>query len=242
MTNVAFLSALAAHDGFAAGDVDTGLIDREAAALTTAPEPSAEIWALAGIAALGLLDAPAGGDPWAALTGWRLWGEARQVARLERDGEVVEVGVATLDGGRFSATTPAGELALSVAQAGAGGRLRVEAEGRRSDATAVRHGDSLTVFHDGAAFAFAVPDALALAEEAAHGGDRVIAPMTGLLKSVAAVPGAGVERGAALVVMEAMKMEHTLRAPRDGTVAEVLAAAGDQVQEGAVLVVLEAEE
>ena len=241
VTNVTFLSALAAHEGFAAGDVDTGLIDREAAALTAAAEPSAEIWALAGVTALGLLDPPAGGDPWAVLTGWRLWGEARQTARLERGGEVVEVGVATLAPGRFAAETPAGEITLSVRIGRDGSTLRIEAEGRRSGATAVRHGEALTVFHAGAAHAFSVPDALALAEEAGHGGDRVTAPMTGLVKTVAATSGAAVERGAALVVMEAMKMEHTLRAPRDGVVAEVMTAAGDQVHEGAVLVTLEEE-
>ncbi|HET7409874.1 MAG TPA: biotin/lipoyl-containing protein, partial [Paracoccaceae bacterium] len=238
VTNVAFLSALARHGGFAAGEFDTGVIDREAAAMTAAPEPSAEAWALAAIAALGLDEPPASGDPWAALTGWRLWGEARQTARLEREG-VVEVPVTTLGPGRFAAATPAGEVELGVARNAAG--LRIEAGGRRSDATVVRHGDGVTVFHGGQAHAFTVPDALALADEAHAGGDRVTAPMTGLVKSVAAVPGAQVTRGAALAVMEAMKMEHTLRAPRDGTVSQVLAAAGDQVAEGAVLVTLEAE-
>ena len=237
VTNVAFLSALARHPGFAAGEVDTGLIDREAAALTAAPEPPAEAWALAAIAALGLAKHPASADPWATLAGWRLWGEARQSALLEHEDAVLEVPVTTLGVGRFAAATPAGEIGLSVARNGA--TLRIEANGRRSNASVARHGQGVTVFHQGLSHAFTVPDALALAEEAVQGGDRVTAPMTGLVKSVSAASGQRVERGAALAVMEAMKMEHTLRAPRDGVVAEVMAAAGDQVAEGAVLVTLE---
>ena len=249
VTNVAFLSALAAHAGFAAGDVDTGLIDRDAAALTAAPEPTAEAWAIAAVAALDLNAAPAepqGGDPWTTLTGWRLWGAARQTARFEHAGHLHAVAVTTYAPGRFHADTPAGTVAIVIRTARDGRTWRVEADGHRGDATAVRHkgahGDELTVFHAGQAHAFTVPDALALAEEASHGGDRVAAPMTGLVKSVAATPGARVERGAALAVMEAMKMEHTLRAPRDGAVAEVLAAPGEQVAEGAVLVTLEPED
>ncbi len=246
VTNVAFLAALAGHADFVAGDVDTGLIDRDAAALTAAPEPSAEAWALAAVASLGLMVAPAAthaaGDPWAQLVGWRIWGAARQTARLEHAGTLCEVGVTTRSAGRFDADTPAGPIALEIRIARDGRTWRIESEGRRSDATAVRRGDELTVFHAGQAHAFLVPDALALAEEAAHGGDRVAAPMTGLVKSVAARPGARVERGAALAVMEAMKMEHTLRSPRDGTVAEVLVAAGEQVAEGAVLITLEPED
>jgi 3-methylcrotonyl-CoA carboxylase alpha subunit len=75
-----------------------------------------------------------------------------------------------------------------------------------------------------------------------QGGDAVIAPMPGLVKLVAATPGAAVSRGDALMVLEAMKMEHTLAAPRDGVVAEVLAAEGDQVAEGALLLTLAAED
>ena len=246
VTNVAFLAALAAHPSFAAGDVDTGLIDRDAARLTAAPDPTPEAWALAAIAALELMAAPspadASADPWATLTGWRLWGRARQTARLEHAGHLAEVVVATHAPGRFEAETPAGPVALAIRMARDGRTWRVETEGHRGDATAFRQGEALTVFHAGQAHAFTVPDALALAEEAGAGGDRVAAPMTGLVKSVAAAPGARVERGAALAVMEAMKMEHTLRAPRDGTVAEVLAAPGEQVAEGAVLVTLEPEE
>jgi len=70
----------------------------------------------------------------------------------------------------------------------------------------------------------------------------VEAPMPGLLKAVLVAPGAEVAKGAALAVLEAMKMEHTLKAARDGVVAEVLCETGAQVEAGVALVRLEEEE
>ena len=66
--------------------------------------------------------------------------------------------------------------------------------------------------------------------------------MPGLVKVMKAEAGQAVERGQALIVLEAMKMEHTLTAPRDGTVAEVLAGEGDQVTDGTILLRLESEQ
>ena len=77
--------------------------------------------------------------------------------------------------------------------------------------------------------------------EAAGGDGLTRAPMPGRVVSVAVVPGQAVAAGDRLAVLEAMKMEHTLRAARDGTVAEVLAAEGDQVEAGAPLIRLEEE-
>jgi acetyl/propionyl-CoA carboxylase alpha subunit len=75
--------------------------------------------------------------------------------------------------------------------------------------------------------------------DALAGGDEIRAPMPGKVLDVKAVAGVEVKKGAALVVLEAMKMEHTLAAPRDGRIAEVSAAAGAQTAEGVVLVRLE---
>ena len=80
-----------------------------------------------------------------------------------------------------------------------------------------------------------------MAVKQAYGGDdRVFAPMPGLIKLVAVAPGAAVHRGQSLIVMEAMKMEHTLSAPCDGTVAEIMVAEGDQVAADRLLLVMEA--
>ena len=74
---------------------------------------------------------------------------------------------------------------------------------------------------------------------ASGGGNRVSAPMPGRVVVVKAQPGADVRAGEEVVVIEAMKMELSLKAPRDGRIAEVRATAGEFVDADAVLVVLE---
>jgi 3-methylcrotonyl-CoA carboxylase alpha subunit len=94
---------------------------------------------------------------------------------------------------------------------------------------------------DGATFTFTLPDLLAGDSEGDAAGDSIIAPMPGLVKIVNAKAGQAVAKGDPLIVLEAMKMEHTLSAPRDGTIAEILVAEGDQVTDGTMLLALEAE-
>jgi 3-methylcrotonyl-CoA carboxylase alpha subunit len=67
-------------------------------------------------------------------------------------------------------------------------------------------------------------------------GAGLVAPMPGKVIALLAAPGAAVEKGAPLLVLEAMKMEHTISAPRAGTVKAFRVAAGEQVSEGAELV------
>jgi len=75
--------------------------------------------------------------------------------------------------------------------------------------------------------------------DAEHGEGRLTAPMPGKVIAVLVEPGTVVEKGTPLIVMEAMKMEHTIGAPAAGTVSEVLYAVGDQVADGAQLLVLD---
>jgi 3-methylcrotonyl-CoA carboxylase alpha subunit len=82
--------------------------------------------------------------------------------------------------------------------------------------------------------------AFAAADAAGAGrGDRIVAPMPGRIVLVKAAPGQVVAEGDELLVMEAMKMELSLKAPRAGSVAAVRATAGDFVDADAVLLTLE---
>jgi acetyl/propionyl-CoA carboxylase alpha subunit len=74
---------------------------------------------------------------------------------------------------------------------------------------------------------------------AATAAGSLLAPMPGTVVRVLAEPGAAVEAGRPLVVLEAMKMEHTVAAPLDGVVAEIAVGQGDQVETGQVLAVVE---
>jgi 3-methylcrotonyl-CoA carboxylase alpha subunit len=239
VTNLAFLGALARHEGFARGEVDTGLIERDIDALTAEPPLPEEAVALAVLTGLGLLDHPADPDPFAQLRGWRHFASDAAFGALDHHGERLERSVRTEGNGHFRIEGGVAPLDLSVAATGDG--LTLVSGGYRQTAHVARHGASVSVFLGGHAWSFGLPDALTPADEAAAGGDVVTAPMPGLVKVVSAAPGQEVARGDALIVMEAMKMEHTLTAPRDGVVAEVLAEAGEQVLEGAVLLKLEEE-
>ncbi|MCC4299085.1 acetyl-CoA carboxylase biotin carboxylase subunit [Aurantimonas coralicida] len=247
VTNVAFLSRLASHAGFAAGDVDTGLIGRDQEALTAPEARSTEAAAIAALAQLGHVPAAGDGsgdrdaDPWARLRGFHAWGVARQAARFEGEGNTRhDLIVSDLGKGRFSVAAEGATLELALAESPGGDTIRIEADGRIFGAAIAREPDALTVFLDGAAHRFADYSAMAHADEGA-GGDRVAAPMPGLVKLVAVKAGATVTKGEALIVLEAMKMEHTLKSPRDGTVAELLVGEGDQVEDGALLLALEPE-
>ena len=243
-TNVEFLHRLVTCEPFAAADLDTGLIERHHDALF-APQhkPVREALALACAALLMREGATAReASPWASLAHWRLNGGYTQSIGW-RD---VESDTA------FAATFAQDVGAQTLACAG-----RVESyawwRGRGADEYGATIGDTRVtgrvfidgdVFHVfclGAAVSFEWQNLIAHAADAEHGEGRLTAPMPGKVIAVLVEPGAAVEKGAPLIVMEAMKMEHTIGAPFAGTVTEVLYAVGDQVADGAQLLVLEAD-
>ncbi len=237
-TNVAFLAALARHKGFAAGEVDTGLIERDLESLLgTEVAHSEEAWCVAALYAAGALGEPVSNDPWDRLSGFRLWGGAQQVVTLSVGEEAREVRIA-YDGTHYTIVLPSGESTLRVVERRVNQAVLDFGDRRLTLSYAPRFG-GLTVFHDGAAERFDLPDRLAGESDSAGAGNSIIAPMSGRILLVKVAAGASVEKGQVLLVEEAMKMEHSLTAPRDGVVSEVRVSLGDQVDEGAVLIALE---
>ncbi|MFU8864956.1 MAG: acetyl/propionyl/methylcrotonyl-CoA carboxylase subunit alpha [Rhodobacterales bacterium] len=227
VTNLGFLSALCAHEGFTAGDMDTGLIGRDLAQLVAVQAPQPADVALAALAALGLLER----DGWD--TGFALWSPLERQVALEHNGAVL-VAKVVCDRADKRRVVLDGVVVQAVRQ---GGRWVLDGH----VAPAVRMtGDLVTVF-TGAGLAFRVIDPLARDAGATGDGNLVEAPMPGMVKAVFAEAGQTVKAGDRLAVLEAMKMEHALLAARDGVVAEVLVSAGTQVEAGAALVRLEAE-
>ncbi len=240
-TNAGFLARLCRLPAFAAGDVDTGLIGRAGEGLLADPDASEEVFALAALSALGFLDAPADADPWGHVRGFRLWGNAAQTVFLDHGGAEHALRVTALGKDRFRIDHDG--MATDIRVQSADGRaVQAEFDGHLLPATIHREGADIAVFFAGHGHAFAVTQEAGHQGEAAAGGDRLLAPMPGLVRIVSVAPGARVARGDALVTMEAMKMELVLAAPRDGVVAAVPVAAGEQVAEGALLLALEPEE
>ncbi|RUV66533.1 3-methylcrotonyl-CoA carboxylase, partial [Mesorhizobium sp. M5C.F.Ca.IN.020.14.1.1] len=220
--NTAFLAALAADADFSAGDVDTGLIGRHQQALTAVPPPSSEIVAAAAFAASGAGTQAPSNDPWSSLAGYSHFHTVPRRTRLRYGDDEIVALVSVRPDKRFQVALDAPYDSASPLDLRAAPRL-------------ARWPGHVTVFSGAIGYSFAVPDPLARADEIAAGSDSLRAPMPGLVKLVRAARGEAVIKGQPLLILEAMKMEHTISATHDGTIAEI-AAEGAQVTDGAVLV------
>ena len=248
-TNLEFLATVLRHDAYQDGAVATSFVEANAAELLT-PAPPPDDRALA-IACLWLLcrqrqdmDAAAAAStdphsPWHRFDGWRLNDVGHQTLRLRAGHEPVAID-ARADGAGWRLHIGARELRGSAELADDGG-LEVELDGARWRAGVVALGDQLHLFTPFGRFQVQRIDPLAIAAAADEQGDVLTAPMPGKIVRQLIAAGDRVGRGAPLLVLEAMKMEHTIVAPGDGRVAALRYAEGDQVEEGAVLLDFEAE-
>ncbi|TGT43765.1 acetyl/propionyl/methylcrotonyl-CoA carboxylase subunit alpha [Mesorhizobium sp. M8A.F.Ca.ET.165.01.1.1] len=219
--NAAFLAALAADPDFAAGDVDTGLIGRHQEMLTAVAPPTGEIISAAALAASGAGALPSD-DPWSSLAGYAHFHGVARRTRLKFGDEAILAKVSMRPDGRFQVALDAPYDSTNSHDLRAVPRL-------------ARWPGHITVFEGAVAYTFTVPDPLARSDEAAAASGSLRAPMPGLVKLVRVAKGDAVIKGQILLILEAMKMEHTIAAPHDGVIAEI-AGEGSQVTDGAVLV------
>ena len=175
------------------------------------------------------------GDPWSTLIGWRLWGTAEQRVHLDIDGDAVEALVTFMDGGGCRVESGTASLVAKLVRRD-GERVVLDLSDRIVPVRIVPAGAGVHLLHDGRSYAVVLPETAAEDDEAAGALVRVTAPLPGKVVKTAVRGGDVVERGATLVVLEAMKMELNVEAPRSGAIGEVAVSEGDQVVEGAVLV------
>jgi 3-methylcrotonyl-CoA carboxylase alpha subunit len=242
--NTEFLLAIASHPAFLAADVDTRFIERHQTDLLPEPAPVGDD--VLALAALGvLLDrsakararAAASGDPyspWAGNDGWRLNDDAHDTLTLRDGGTDRPVHLIYRRGG-YRLALPGGAVE-ATGQLAEDGNLSVDLGGLRTSATIIRRGADITVFHQGASHRLILIEPLAGADDAEAPGGKLIAPMPGRIIAMLVEPGAEVTKGQPLIVMEAMKMEHTIKAPAEGRIEKVRYAVGDQVEDGAELI------
>jgi 3-methylcrotonyl-CoA carboxylase alpha subunit len=240
-SNIAFLKRVVESKPFATADLDTGLIERNQDALFPVAQPASK--QVLALAAASLLASErdrvaANDDPWAQTSGWRMnaimqrtleFGDESNkyavVIGYERAGWSLQYGGSTAS--MILAAHDVTELTLKLDDVTVRGAV-------------VREGEVFHVFHDGIHTVLNYNDPLAHAGEAETEGGRLTAPMPGKIVAVLVEKGSAVEKGSPLLIMEAMKMEHTISAPVNGTVEDVLYAIGDQVAEGAQLLAFKA--
>jgi acetyl-CoA/propionyl-CoA carboxylase biotin carboxyl carrier protein len=226
VTNTDFVRFLLTDADVIAGQLDTGLLDRRAGDFT----PGGDEPALLAAAVFRWLRrwADSGKRLWARPSGWRIGAPAPVLARLgvgprtvivNITGTLAEATISVDDNGTqpFTASLRDGELRLL---AGGGERLFwVTAAGPEVWVTGPA---GTTVVRQ-------LPEAAVRARDVHQGEAEILSPMPGAVIALPVADGAAVRRGDALVVVEAMKMEHALTAPTDGVV-RLLVAAGDQVK------------
>ncbi|WP_199439358.1 biotin carboxylase N-terminal domain-containing protein [Umezawaea beigongshangensis] len=233
-TNIPFLRALLADPDVRAGNLDTGLVERKLDSLVEVDVPD-EVLAAAGLERLLAQEGVAGSDPWDAPGGWRLGEHAWTVWRIDAPGrgavevrvrgraENAEVAVGAATPVRTRVSTVDGQLVV-------GGRRYAVA----------RDGDVLWLGADGRSWPLVESPLLASAGSAGAGatGGPLVSPMPGTVLLVRAARGDTVTAGQPLLVVEAMKMEHSVVAPIDGVLTELHAHPGQQVALGQPLAVV----
>jgi len=242
-TNAAFLRRLVMTDSFSQAKLDTALIEREQAALAPNDGDSdPALWALAAIAGVATSEAASRDardphSPWQAQDGWRLGAAAARALTLEHRGAQRSVAV---QGAGEQWTVHMDGNTLQGSGRLAGDALRVQIGEQLHRATVIRDGNDLYLFGSEGVQRFTLHDPVSEADQSVADAGSLVAPMPGRIVATLVAPGTAVKRGTPLLVLEAMKMEHTLQAPADGTVQGYRVKAGDQVGDGAVLVDFEA--
>jgi geranyl-CoA carboxylase alpha subunit len=247
-SNQGFLADCLADDVFVRGQgVHTGFVAERMGLPPAAPVPSAHTVALAALAAKadtlpcnaqgGLQSAPLSQGQ---AQGLLQWGELRWAYRITAHGSGWQVHCHTMNTPETShAETVSLKLSHVHWQDAVHSELALECDGVRERLCTARSDSGVHIFHRGRAWAFECPAVNRLAEQAADSG-AVLAPLTARVLQVMVTPGQAVQAGERLLVLEAMKMEHTLTAPITGSVGKLLAQAGGQALKGALLLQIEA--
>src|ERR1700730_6364352 len=252
-TNLDLLRAIAAHQAFTEASPDTGFIVRHTDDLLPKLQPAGnDVLAMAAIgllcerAASVRIQAERSADPWSPWTsqnGWRLNEEACETVRLR---EIVPEGGGNRtveiryprNGWRLD--LPGGTFFPASGTLAPDGTLAVDLDGHRVKAVWVRSGEEILVFAGAkAAHRFELASPVAGVERRDEPPGPLASPTPGRIAALLAAPGVKVEANQPVLVLEAMKMEHMLRAPKAGILKEFKFQLGDHVSEGVELATFE---
>ncbi len=240
ITNIPFLAALVMHPDVRKNAIDTGFIERHLQQLTPPARALGDLELAAAVAAILNHEAQWAGvdshSPWR-VSGWMPVGQRRRTfifrqgaaeyKAVRRYGE--DVSILTI-GNRETAfaytSKGAGELGLTLGDV-------------RSRCVVILDGQELYLRTRNGRFDLHWVDPFGSEDEEQVGEDRIIAPLPGTVVALLAEEGAPLEKGAAILTLEVMKMEQTLRAPFAGVLKRVKCKVGDIVQEGAELAEIE---
>jgi 3-methylcrotonyl-CoA carboxylase alpha subunit len=238
-TNLAFLERVVKHPAFLAGDTDTAFIERHRADLLP-PPGAAPVEALVAAAARIFMDeqrsiAASPSSPWNDTRGWRLNAPAWRKMELRGDDGVVHTLDAEMQAGRAKVRVGMATHAVMLGPC-EGDRLQVGLDDETYFAHVARLRDLLSVTTPRGRFEFTRVDPFHYEPTDAVPDARLTALMPGRVVKVMAHAGDKVAKGQALMILEAMKMEHTVTSPREGVIDRVAFKENELVPADAVLV------
>ncbi|KPQ23370.1 MAG: 3-methylcrotonyl-CoA carboxylase alpha subunit [Halomonas sp. HL-48] len=245
VTNRAFLMRLATHPGFKNVELDTRFIERNEATLFAPPTYSREAYASAALIGLHQLAQECESDsPWDRHDGFRL--NAPHTIRIalcdpasaqtpDSDKAVVIVEGKRNAGESLWNLTINDETLTASLQPLSGDAVAITLDGHRRRLQARRDGHVVVIADPSGETRLFWRRIDAIDHGHHEAESNLTAPMHGTVVALLVEPGASVEKGMPLMVMEAMKMEHTMTAPADGSVASFHFQPGDTVGQGDVL-------
>jgi 3-methylcrotonyl-CoA carboxylase alpha subunit len=241
VTNIPFLAALVTHPDVRANVIDTGFIERELTQLT-APSTPGDIELCAAVAAIVHEERKSARkeahSPWQTF-GWMPVGKRQRVfAFRQATGAEQKV---TLQYGAGASVLSIGErqFTFETSSADDDGGFDLTLDGMKSRVMAVIDGHELYLRTRGGRFDLHWVDPFGGETEEQVGEDKIVAPLPGTVVALLAEEGATLEKGAAILTLEVMKMEQTLRAPFAGVLRKIKCRVGDIVGEGVELAEIE---
>jgi 3-methylcrotonyl-CoA carboxylase alpha subunit len=249
-TNISFLNQLASHESFAQADLDTHFLDKHGESLSQKSIGlSDELIAAVALQVmleqsakdgLQLIDA---NSPWNERSGWRLNQDNFHTISFsfkEKEFKVTAHFRDQTESGNQSFSLEIDDKAYQVSGRLNKSQLAINFEGKKSLISFAKQANQLVLFKHATAWTVLIKDESLVNLEQDEQGN-LTAPMPGTVINVMVKPNDKVEAGQDLIVMEAMKMEHTIKAHKAMQVKEVLYAVGDLVDEGAELITFEEE-
>ncbi|WP_371421406.1 acetyl-CoA carboxylase biotin carboxylase subunit [Tardiphaga sp.] len=240
VTNTPFLSALVTHPDVRANTIDTGFIERELKVLTPDSATPGQLELCAAVAAIVASEKQATQaaetSPWQT-AGWMPVGRRQRVFKFKHGSDEQRV---TLNYGGGPATISIGDRELGFeASVADDGYFDLTLDGARSRIVSVIEGHELYLRTRNGRFDIHWVDPFGGDDEEQVGEDKIVAPLPGTVVALLAEEGAILEKGAAILTLEVMKMEQTLRAPFAGVLKRIKCKVGDIVGEGVELAEVE---
>jgi 3-methylcrotonyl-CoA carboxylase alpha subunit len=241
VTNIAFLSALVTHPEVRANRIDTGFIERELEALTPPVAEAGELELCAAVAAILVQENTAAQadatSPWFT-AGWMPVGRRQRTFAFRHGHDSERKATLRYGSGPMDIEIDGRVVALAYAPRASGG-FDLTLDGVRSHIVAVIEGHELYLRTRNGRLDLHWVDPFGGDDEEHVGEDRIVAPLPGTVVAILAKEGASLEKGAAILTLEVMKMEQTLRAPFAGVLKSLRCKVGDIVQEGVELAEVE---